>query len=128
LQEWLPVQLNKIPAKSALASATRYGITRLKRLQVYLTDGRLSIDNNAAVCCIRPIALGRKNFLFYGSDKGGERAAAVYTLLETAKFNGINPQAYLTRVLGTIANHPINRIHELLPWNYKPVAELEKAA
>ncbi len=118
LQKWLPLQLNKIPAKSALAGAIRYAITRLKRLEVYLTDGRLAIDNNPAERCMRPIALGRKNFLFYGSDRGGERAAAAYTLLETAKLNGINPQAYLTWVFDTIAEHPINRINELLPWNF----------
>ena len=118
LQAWLPLQLNKIPAKSTLAGAIRYAITRLKRLEVYLTDGRLAIDNNPAERCMRPIALGRKNYLFYGSDKGGDRAAAAYTLLETAKLNGINPQAYLTWVLETIADHPINRIDELLPWNF----------
>ena len=118
LQAWLPLQLNKIPAKSTLAGAIRYAITRLKRLEIYLTDGRLSIDNNAAERCMRTIALGRKNYLFYGSDKGGERAAAAYTLLETAKLNGINPQAYLTWVLDTIAEHPINRINDLLPWNF----------
>uniref|UniRef100_UPI00374D0DEC IS66 family transposase n=1 Tax=Kordiimonas aquimaris TaxID=707591 RepID=UPI00374D0DEC len=127
LQAWLPQQLNKIPAKSALAGAIRYAITRLKRLEVYLTDGRLAIDNNPAERCMRSIALGRKNFLFYGSDKGGERAAAAYTLLETAKLNGINPQAYLTWVFDTIAEHPVNRIDELLPWNFTE-AELEEAA
>ena len=127
LQTWLPTQLNKIPAKSSLAGAIRYAITRLKRLEVYLTDGRLAIDNNPAERCMRPIALGRKNFLFYGSDKGGERAAAAYTLLETAKLNGINPQAYLTWVLDTIADHPVNRIGELLPWNFNKDA-MEKAA
>jgi len=67
---------------------------------------------------MRSIALGRKNFLFYGSDKGGDRAAAAYTLLETAKLNGINPQSYLTWVFETIAYHPINRINDLLPWNF----------
>ena len=118
LQAWLPTQLNKILAKSALAGAIRYAITRLKRLEVYLTDGRLAIDNNPAERCIRPIALGRKNFLFYGSDKGGARAATAYTLLQTAKLNGINPQAYLTSVLETIADHPINLLDELLPWNF----------
>ena len=127
LQAWLPIQLNKIPAKSALAGAIRYGITRLKRLEVYLTDGRLAIDNNPAERCMRPIALGRKNFLFYGSDKGGERAAAAYTLLESAKLNGINPQTYLTWVFETIADHPINRIDELLPWNFSE-NRLEEAA
>jgi len=127
LQAWLPAQLNKIPAKSALAGAIRYAVTRLKRLEVYLSDGRLSIDNNAAERSVRGIALGRKNFLFYGSDRGGDRAAAAYTLLESAKLNGINPQAYLTWVLNTIADHPVNRIDELLPWNFRQ-SELEKAA
>lgn len=127
LQTWLPAQLNKIPAKSALAGAIRYGITRLKRLGVYLEDGRLSIDNNAAERSIRGIALGRKNFMFYGSDRGGDRAAAAYTLLETAKLNDINPQAYLTWVFDTIADHPVNRIDELLPWNFRQT-ELEEAA
>jgi len=127
LQAWLPIQLNKIPAKSALAGAIRYGITRMKRLEIYLSDGRLAIDNNPAERCMRPIALGRKNFLFYGSDKGGERAAAAYTLLETAKLNGINPQAYLTWVFDTIADHPINRVDELLPWNFVK-SELQEAA
>ncbi len=127
LQTWLPLQLDKISAKSTLAGAMRYAITRLKRLEVYLTDGRLSLDNNPAERCMRPIALGRKNFMFYGSDKGGERAAAAYTLLETAKLNGLNPQAYLTWVLETIADHPINRIDELLPWNFNKTT-LKKAA
>jgi len=127
LQAWLPLQLNKIPAKSALAGAIRYAITRLKRLGVYLENGRLAIDNNAAERSIRSIALGRKNFLFYGSDRGGDRAAAAYTLLESAKLNGINPQAYLTWVFDTIADHPINRIEELLPWNFSE-AQLEEAA
>ncbi len=85
-------------------------------LQVYDQVG--TYLNNPAERCMRPIALGRKNFLFYGSDKGGERAAATYTLLEAAKLNGINPQAYLTWVLDTIADHKVIRIDELLPWNF----------
>lgn len=128
LQVWLSAQIDKIPAKSALAGAIRYAITRLKRLEVYLSDGRLSIDNNSAERSIRGIALGRKNYMFYGSDRGGDRAAAAYTLLESAKLNGINPQAYLTWVLGAIADHPVNRIDELLPWNYKPLPAFEQAA
>ncbi len=79
--------------------------------------GRLEISNNAAERAIRPLALGRKNWMFAGSDTGGERAAAVYTLIETAKLNGLDPEAYLRDVLGRVADHPINRIAELLPWN-----------
>lgn len=127
LQVWLAAQLGTIPAKSPLAGAIRYAVTRLKRLRIYLTDGRLAIDNNAAERAVRGIALGRKNFMFYGSDRGGERAAAAYTLLETAKLNNINPLAYLTWVLDTIADHPINRINELLPWNFTETS-LNKAA
>ena len=75
------------------------------------------MDNSAAERALRTVALGRKNFLFCGSDAGGERAAAIYSLLGTAKLNGLDPELYLRRVLEQIADHPINRIHELLPWN-----------
>jgi transposase len=94
----------------------RYGLTRLKRLRPYLDDGRLSIDNNAAERGMRSIALGRKNWLFAGLERGGTSAAIAYTLIETAKFNGVDPQASLTDVLSRIADHKINRIDELLPW------------
>ena len=82
----------------------------------YVGDGRIEIDNNAAERSIRDVALGRKNYLFAGSDAGGERAAAIYSLLGTAKLNGLDPEAYLRAVLERIADHPINRIEELLPW------------
>jgi len=118
LEEWLHAQLTQIPGKSALAGAIRYGLIRLKRLRPYLDDGRLSIDNNAAERGMRSIALGRKNYLFMGSDNGGRLAAIAYTLIETAKLNGVDPQAWLTDVLSRIADHKINRIDELLPWRY----------
>jgi len=77
---------------------------------------------------IRPLALGRKNYLFAGSDAGGERAAAAYTLIETAKLNGLDPEAYLRDVIGRIADHPINRIAQLLPWNIGPGSQIPAAA
>ena len=110
LANWLQDQLTRVSGKSALAGAMRYGLTRLKRLRPYLDDGRLSIDNNAAERGMRAIAVGRKNFLFMGSNSGGRSAAIAYTLIETAKLNGIEPQAWLTDVLNRIADHKINRI------------------
>ena len=101
-----------------MAGAIRYGLTRLKRLRPYLDDGRLSIDNNAAERGMRSIAIGRKNYLFIGSDKGGKSAAIAYTLIESAKLNGVDPQAWLADVLSRIADHKINLIDELLPWRY----------
>jgi hypothetical protein len=83
----------------------------------YAGDGRIEIDNNAAERALRAVALGRKNYLFAGSNTGGERAAAMYTLIGTAKLNGLDPEAYLRHVLDRIADHPINRINDLLPWN-----------
>ncbi len=79
----------------------------------------VEIDNNAAERAMRPVALGRKNYLFAGSDAGGDRAAAFYSLIETAKLNGINPEEYLTDVFTRIADHPVNKVHELLPWNWE---------
>jgi transposase len=100
-------------------------VTALAR---YLDDGTLEISNNAAERATRPLALGRKNYLFAGSDAGGERAAAVYTLVESAKLNGLDPEAYLREVLGRIADHPINRIAELLPWNIDLASAVRAAA
>ena len=118
LEVWFHAQLTQISGKSTLAGAIRYGLTRLKRLRPYLQDGRLSIDNNAAERGMRSIAIGRKNYLFMGSDKGGKAAAIAYSLIETAKLNGVYPQAWLTDILSRIADHKINRIDELLPWLY----------
>lgn len=116
---WLDQQLPKISGKSDLAKAIRYALSRLPRLAVYLSNGALEIDNNAAERAIRGLAIGRKNWLFAGSEGGGKTAAIAYTLIETAKLNSIDPQAWLTDVLACIADHKINRIDELLPWNFK---------
>ena len=124
LKGWLEATLAKVSSKSALAIAIRYALTRWAALVRYLDDGRIEIDNNAAERSLRAVALGRKNYLFAGADAGGERAAAIYSLIGTAKLNGLDPEAYLREVLSRIAEHPINRIEELLPWHLAPESQL----
>jgi len=130
LHGWLTATLTKIPTKSELAVAIRYALTRWAALTRYAEDGRIEIDNNAAERALRDVALGRKNWLFAGSNAGGQRAAAIYSLLGTAKLNGVDPQLYLRTVLERIADHPINRVDELLPWRVElePAIELRRAA
>jgi len=118
LEAWLNAQLPKISGKTPLASAIRYALKRMKRLRPYLRNGFLELDNNTAERSMRPIALGRKNYLFMGSERGGKSAAIAYTLIETAKLNGVDPQAWLTNVLGRIADHKITKLDELMPWSY----------
>jgi hypothetical protein len=117
LHRWFHKTLAGLSRKSDTAVAIRYALSRWRALTRYLDDGSIEIDNSAAERALRTVALGRKNYLFAGSDAGGERAAAIYTLLGTAKLNGLDPELYLRHVLERIADHPINRIHELLPWN-----------
>jgi transposase len=128
LAVWLEAQLLKIPGKSDLAGAIRYARSRWTELTRYLDDGRLEISNNAAENQIRPLKLGAKNWLFAGSDSGGRRAALFYTLVRTAVLNGLEPEAFLRDVITRIANHPINRLAELLPWNWQPPATQSVAA
>ena len=125
LREWLRHTLTRVSKKSELAKAIGYVLTRWTALTRYCNDGRIEIDNNAAERALRTVALGRKNYLFCGSDAGGERAAAMYSLIGTAKLSGLDPQAYLRHVIERIADHPINRIEELLPWNVASAHELE---
>ena len=117
LRAWLESCLTKLSKKSDTTVAVKYALGRWEALTRYVEDGSLEIDNNAAERALRAVALGRKNYLFAGSDAGGERAAALYSLIGTAKLNSRDPETYLRDVLSRIADHPINRIEELLPWN-----------
>ena len=120
LRCWLDLTLPKLSRRSDLAVGIRYALARWPALVRYVDDGRLEIDNNAAERSLRGVAIGRKNWLFAGSDQGGHRAATIYSLVETAKLNGVDPEAWLTDTIARIADHPARRIDELLPWNYRP--------
>jgi hypothetical protein len=121
LHLWFQSTHSKLSKKSPLALAIRYGLTRWAAFTRYRDDGHLEMENNAAERALRAVALGRKNFLFLGADTGGERAEVIYTLIGTAKLCGLDPEAYLRYVLERIAEHPINRIGELLPWKVAAV-------
>ena len=118
LEDWLAAQLPKISGKSPLAKAIRYALGRLPKARPYLSNGHLEADNNAAERAVKPVALGRKNWIFAGSEGGGKAMAIAFTLIETAKLNNVDPQGWLTWVLGKIADHKITRLDELLPWRY----------
>ena len=128
LHAWLSATLRTVSAKSELAAAIRYALVRWAALTRYRDDGRIEIDNNSAERSIRPIVLGRRNYLFAGSDAGGERAANIYSLIGSAMLNGMDPYLYLRQVLERIAEHPINRIEQLLPWNVAAPRGLSEAA
>lgn len=117
LHDWLEATLARISGRSDLAKAIRYSLGRWDALTLILRDGRACIDNSAAERAMRPIAIGRRNWTFAGSDAGGHRAAAIYSLIETAKIHGLDPEAYLRNVISRIADHPVNRIDDLRPWN-----------
>ena len=121
---WLQTSLATLSRKSETAAAIHYALTLWPAMVRYVDDGRIEIDNSAAERSLRGVAVGRRNYLFAGSDRGGERAAVLYTLIESAKLNGLDPEAYLRHLLTHIAEHPICRIEELLPWNFARSLEL----
>ncbi len=118
---WSEQQLLRIPGKTDLAKAFRYGLSRRDDFSLFLSDGRVAIDNNPAERALRPIGIGRKNWLFAGADTGAETLARAMTIIETAKLNSVNPQTYLADILDRIQDHKINRLDELLPWNWTPM-------
>jgi transposase len=127
LESYMREQVPKLSRGHDLAKAIQYMLKRWHAFTLFLTNGRVCLSNNAAERGLRGIALGRKSWLFCGSDRGGARAAAMYSLIITAKMNGIDPQAWLTDVLSRIAEHPANRLDELLPWNWQPINTAAKA-
>ena len=128
LERWMRRERHKLSSKSPLAETMDYSLKRWAALTRFLDDGRICLSNNAAERAVRGIAVGRRNWTFAGSDSGGRRAAAIYTLIETAKLNKIEPRAWLAEVLARIADHPANRIAELLPWNCKAARMQARAA
>ena len=128
LAAWADETRPKLSRKSELAAAFRYMRARWPALVRCFDDGRLALDNNPAERALRGVAIGRKNYLFAGSDAGGRRAAVMYSLIESAKLNGINPQLYLADLLTRIADHPARQIANLLPWNWQPVVTDRAAA
>src|SRR5204862_4079998 len=121
LERWLREQRPKLSRGNDAAKAMEYMLKRWTAFTHFLDDGRICLSNNAAKRALRGIALGRKSWLFAGSDRGGQRAAAMYSIIVTAKMNDVDPQAWLADVLARIAEHPVHRLDELLPWNWRPI-------
>ena len=119
LEDWMRMERAGLSRHAAVAKAMDYMLKRWDGFARFLDDGRICLTNNAAERALRGIALGRKSWLFAGSDRGGERAAVMYTLIGTAKLNDVDPQAWLADVLDRIADLPQTRLHELLPWHWK---------
>ena len=128
LHGWLTAQRAKLSRNHDLTKACLYMLRRWEAFTRFLDDGRVCLSNNAAERALRCVPLGRKAWLFCGSDRGGQRAAILYTLIQTARLNDVDPQAWLADVLARIADHPATRLDELLPWNWTPQIQVAKAA
>jgi len=128
LETWMREQRAKLSRGNDVAKAMDYMLKRWTAFTRFLDDGRICLSNNAAERALRGIALGRKSWLFAGSDRGGQRAAAMYSLIVTAKLNDVDPQAWLADILARIADHPANRLDDLLPWNWRTTCDLKDAA
>lgn len=128
LHTWLTEQRPKLSRNHDLTKACLYILRRWEAFTRFLGDGRVCLTNNAAERALRRVPLGRKAWLFRGSDRGGQRAAIPYTLIQTARLNNVDPQAWLVDVLARIADHPANRLDQLLPWNWPPQLQVAKAA
>ena len=120
LQQWLEKTREELTSKHAIVKAINYLQKRWPSFTLFLEDGRVCLSNNAAERALRGVALGRKAWLFCGSDRGGQRAAMMYSLIVTAKMNGVDPQAWLADVLARINDLPASRLDELLPWDWTP--------
>jgi hypothetical protein len=120
LEQWMRAERARLSRHAETAKAIDYMLTRWPAFTRFLDNGRICLSNNAAERALRGIALGRKSWLFAGSDRGGQRAAALYNLIVTAKLNDVDPQAWLADILGRIAGHSAHRIDDLLPWNWQP--------
>lgn len=128
LRPWLEAQRRGLSSDSPLAKACRYPLNRWAAMVRYCDDGLLEISNNLVENALRGVALGRRNWLFVGSPKGGDAAALFYSLVETCRLNGVEPEAWLTDVIARIGDHPINRIDELLPWQWQAAQDNALAA
>ena len=129
LRAWMHEQRGKLSGSNDVAKAMDYMLKRWVVFARFLDDGQICLTNNAAERALRGIALGRKSWLFAGSDRGGQRAAVMYSLIVTAKMNDVDPQAWLAHVLASIAQHPVSRLDELLPWKWRPTdAAMRQAA
>jgi len=128
LETWMRAARGKMSRHADVAKAMDYMLRRWETFSRFLHDGRICLTNNAAERALRGIALGRKSWLFAGSDRGGQRAAAMYSLIVTAKLNDVDPRAWLADVLARIAGHPASRLHELLPWHWAGDRERRKLA
>jgi len=128
LEVWMREQRAKLSRSNDIAKAMDYMLKRWASFTRFLQDGRVCLSNNAAERALRGIALGRKSWLFAGSDRGGQRAAAMYSLIVTAKMNDVDPQAWLADVLACIAEHPVHKLDELLPWDWRAAQETTSQA